>query len=307
MNMNDIQYIAEIARQGSINKAAKELFVSQPSLSKCIHKIEKEFDIEIFRRSKGSTVKLTEDGGYFVEMAERMLEARKRFEEKVEKHRSRSRSAIVFGTTRQRSYDVMGDVLKFLYENHKEYFVEMKTGNTGGLKQELLEGSLDMILINESREEGRFYYEHILPTWQLIYLRKGSPAAQKAVKMEGCPYPVLRLEDLAGEVIVTNEAGNGNRDWLERMQKKLNLKFTIEKVAGHHNRMVMVENGRATYVFRGEGIGLHHHIDRSLVYFIHPEQNTRGNVCLICRRGYEKDIRFQIMAECMHCLYKMEN
>ena len=70
MNMNDIQYIAEIARQGSINKAAKELFVSQPSLSKCIHKIEKEFDIEIFRRSKGSTVKLTEDGGYFVEMAE---------------------------------------------------------------------------------------------------------------------------------------------------------------------------------------------------------------------------------------------
>lgn len=304
MNLNDIQYITEIAKSGSINKAAKELFVSQPSLSKCIRKVEKEFNVEIFQRSKGSTMKLTREGECFVEMAERMLDARWKFEENIKKLRLHNKSSILFGTTRQRGYDILGDVLKFLYENYKQYFIEVKTRGSVELKRELLEEDLDIILMNESTEDKRLFYEHLFPTSRLIYLRRGSPAAQKAVFMEGYDYPVLRLEDLTDETIVVNESGSESRNWLEQMQKKLQIRLKLEEISNYNNRMVMVENGQATYIFLGEAIGRSNQIDRSLLYLLHPQQNVRGNLCLVCRKGYERDPRFQAMAECMHHCYK---
>ena len=46
MNFRDVEYIVKIAECGSINKAARELYVAQPSLSKCIKKVEDEYDIQ---------------------------------------------------------------------------------------------------------------------------------------------------------------------------------------------------------------------------------------------------------------------
>ena len=69
MNLQDIRYIAAIAEKGSINKASRTLFVSQPSLSKCIRKVENEYGITLFTRTKGSSLELTPEGRCFLEMA----------------------------------------------------------------------------------------------------------------------------------------------------------------------------------------------------------------------------------------------
>ena len=42
MNIQDMQYITAIAEAGSIGRAAEKLHVAQPSLSKCVQKIERE-------------------------------------------------------------------------------------------------------------------------------------------------------------------------------------------------------------------------------------------------------------------------
>ena len=61
MTLQQLRYIIEVARYGSISEAAEKLFVTQPSITTAIRNIESEFNIEIFSRSaKG--VEITNEG-----------------------------------------------------------------------------------------------------------------------------------------------------------------------------------------------------------------------------------------------------
>ena len=65
MNLTDLHYVVEIDKSGSISKAAKELYVAQPNLSKAIKHLEREFGISIFERSSKG-VKATRERTVFL-------------------------------------------------------------------------------------------------------------------------------------------------------------------------------------------------------------------------------------------------
>ena len=72
MNVLHMRYAVEVARLGSINKAADALFIAQPNLSRTIKKLEDDLGIVIFdRSSKG--MNLTPDGERFIRYAEKIL------------------------------------------------------------------------------------------------------------------------------------------------------------------------------------------------------------------------------------------
>jgi DNA-binding transcriptional LysR family regulator len=68
MNLQHLKYAIEIEKAGSISKAAENLFMSQPNLSKDIKMLESTIGILIFTRTKRG-VTLTEEGGVFMEYA----------------------------------------------------------------------------------------------------------------------------------------------------------------------------------------------------------------------------------------------
>lgn len=73
MTLQQMKYIIAIVHCGSITKAAKQLYISQPSLSNAVKDIENEIGIEIFQRSaKGIT--LTADGSEFLSYARQVVE-----------------------------------------------------------------------------------------------------------------------------------------------------------------------------------------------------------------------------------------
>lgn len=65
MTLHQLKYILSIAETGSMNKAAEQLYVSQPSLTSAVQELEKEIGIKIFNRS-GRGVTLTNDGAEFL-------------------------------------------------------------------------------------------------------------------------------------------------------------------------------------------------------------------------------------------------
>jgi DNA-binding transcriptional LysR family regulator len=65
MTLQQLKYVTAIADCGSLNEAAKRLFVSQPSLSSSIRELEKEIGIEIFQRSNRGVIP-TPEGGEFL-------------------------------------------------------------------------------------------------------------------------------------------------------------------------------------------------------------------------------------------------
>ncbi|MCQ2771046.1 MAG: LysR family transcriptional regulator [Clostridia bacterium] len=72
MNILHMKYAVEVAKTGSINKAAEALLIAQPNLSRSIRELESELKITIFKRtSKGMS--LTSEGEEFIESASRIL------------------------------------------------------------------------------------------------------------------------------------------------------------------------------------------------------------------------------------------
>lgn len=69
LKLEQISYILEIAKQGSIGKAAKRLYMSQPNLSMSIRMLEEELGFKIFERSN-SGVELTAKGLEIIEYGE---------------------------------------------------------------------------------------------------------------------------------------------------------------------------------------------------------------------------------------------
>ncbi|MDF7671209.1 LysR family transcriptional regulator [Orbaceae bacterium ESL0721] len=73
MKLQQLRYVLEIARAGSINEAAKNLYITQPTLSTAVKELESEFNIEIFlRTSKG--VSPSVDGVEFLGYAKQVLD-----------------------------------------------------------------------------------------------------------------------------------------------------------------------------------------------------------------------------------------
>lgn len=73
MNILHMKYAVEVARTGSLNKAAEKLILAQPNLSRSIKELEGELGIQIFKRSpKGMS--LTPEGEEFIGYAKGILE-----------------------------------------------------------------------------------------------------------------------------------------------------------------------------------------------------------------------------------------
>lgn len=72
MNIKYLKYAVEIAKYGSINKVAEQLYISQPNLTRAIKELEKDLNIAIFdRNSKGMT--LTPDGEKLIHYGKKIL------------------------------------------------------------------------------------------------------------------------------------------------------------------------------------------------------------------------------------------
>ncbi|KAA8999768.1 LysR family transcriptional regulator [Paenibacillus spiritus] len=73
MTLQQLKYVLEIAGSGSMNEAAKRLFISQPSLSSAVRDLEEEIGVTIFERTnKGIT--LSKEGAEFLGYARQVVE-----------------------------------------------------------------------------------------------------------------------------------------------------------------------------------------------------------------------------------------
>ena len=73
MTLQQLLYAVKIAETKSMNKAAAELFISQPALSSAIHELEEELQVEIFFRNQRGII-VTTEGENFLSYARQIVE-----------------------------------------------------------------------------------------------------------------------------------------------------------------------------------------------------------------------------------------
>ncbi|MBQ1808053.1 MAG: LysR family transcriptional regulator, partial [Selenomonas sp.] len=82
MNIQQMQYFAEVCRQENVTKAAASLHMSQSTLSLSMKNLEAETGLNLFRHV-GRNIQLTADGQALFQEVEKMLKHVKRFEASV--------------------------------------------------------------------------------------------------------------------------------------------------------------------------------------------------------------------------------
>lgn len=81
MTLQQLKYIVTVAETGNITEAAKQLFISQPSLTNAIRELEKEMQVTIFNRTNKGVI-ISNEGEVFLSYARQVLEQVGLMEEK---------------------------------------------------------------------------------------------------------------------------------------------------------------------------------------------------------------------------------
>lgn len=112
MRIQQLHYIIKIVETGSMNEAAKQLFITQPSLSNAVRDLEREMGIEIFiRNPKGIT--LTKDGVEFLSYARQVVEQTALLEER---YKSQGHTRELFSVSAQHYAFVVNAFVSLLKE-----------------------------------------------------------------------------------------------------------------------------------------------------------------------------------------------
>lgn len=94
MRIQQLEYLEKIVEAGSINEAARRLFLTQPSLSNAVKELENEMGIQIFQRSSGG-ISLTAEGREFMTYSKQILDQVNLMNERYKNGQQRKQSFSV--------------------------------------------------------------------------------------------------------------------------------------------------------------------------------------------------------------------
>jgi len=177
MDIKQLQYFLAIVETGGFTKAADSLFVSQPSLSVSIKKLERELGATLFERG-GRQVVLTPAGQFFSDTAREILE----------KYRSalyglkdfRSQPTLRLGILRTLRIDDFSEAIALFAREHPQALIELRDGTAQDLHRWLEGGDVDAIATELS---GAVDTETSLVLFQQRYslaVPKNHPFAEKS-------------------------------------------------------------------------------------------------------------------------------
>lgn len=147
MTLTELRYIVAVARERHFGRAAEACFVSQPTLSMGVKRLEEELGLEIFERSKNE-VKLTAAGEEIVTQAQRALEEADRIKEIAEHGKDPLAGPLRFGTIYTIGPYLLPHLIPELHQRAPQMPLLLEENYTAVLAEKLKRGQLDVILIS---------------------------------------------------------------------------------------------------------------------------------------------------------------
>ncbi len=159
-------YVLEIYRTGSFSQAAANLYVSQPSLSASIKRLEDRIGEPLFDRST-HPIRLTECGQAYVRAAQTIITAEDNFSAYMEACSTYQAGTLMLGGSNLNLSFILPPILKKFQTTYPKIQLEILEGNIDDLKQLLLEGRLDFVVDSCKLDPERFS-EYIYQSENLI-------------------------------------------------------------------------------------------------------------------------------------------
>lgn len=228
MELRQLKYFVKVAELLSFSKAAKELYITQSTLSQQIKQLEDELDMALFFRNNHK-VTLTEAGETFLEGAKKTLAEADDNKAKIMDLALGHRGVLNIGVTYSFGSILTETVLAF-----KKEFPDVQLNicyrNVMELMELVSDGELDFALSFRSSEKYESVESHILFDNKLcIVVREDHPLTRKSI---------VRLADLEDYEVILPSIGLQARNAFDTIIAERNLKLKVAIEANEVNTIL---------------------------------------------------------------------
>ncbi|MHC2998491.1 LysR family transcriptional regulator [Microbacterium sp. HJ5] len=190
MNLDQLRSFVAVARLGNFTRAASELHLAQPSLSRQIALLEHDLGAELFNRARGGST-LTTAGQSLLPLARRMLADADTVRREIDELAGLRRGRVRLGTTPTLCVSLVAEVLSAFHAAHPAVELHISEHGSRRLLDELAAGELDLALVttSDTASAERFTVAPLLVEELVVISSSASPAV--------APGDSIRLADLA--------------------------------------------------------------------------------------------------------------
>lgn len=234
MRIEQLEYLAVVARLGSFRRAAEELHISQPALSESVRSLERELGIDLLERGRhGATV--SDSGRELFPHVLTVLDSVDRLRQAAgEQHRSIR--MIRVGTVSTATVPLLTPAIRQFRETHRTTQVEIIGAQQDEIHRAILAGSFDLGLVNYL--EG----DDMPPGLGTTTLLRGRPVVCMRRDSTLASLTAVRASDLHAEPLIVMRSGYLMHRFIHRLMQGQLPEFSYS-VDGAEMGKVMVAEG----------------------------------------------------------------
>ncbi|WP_416067496.1 LysR family transcriptional regulator [Rhizobium sp. ZK1] len=190
-----LRYIDEVARQGSIRKAAKTLHVAASAVNRYILELEEELQAPIFERLPRG-LKLTSSGEILIQHIRETLQAHQRMRAQIQSLKGLNRGEVVLATMATLAAGRIAEIVAAYREKHPQVSLRIMVGDRATVAEMVALGQADLAIAynlpDDTRLQRAAEFRHALGA---IVAPSHPLAIRKTVRMSDCLLYPLVLAD----------------------------------------------------------------------------------------------------------------
>ncbi len=202
MTLTELRYIVAVAREKHFGRAAEKCFVSQPTLSVAIKKLEEELGVALFERGINE-IRVTDVGSRVIEQAQRVLEEASAIKHIASAGKDDLAGPLRFGAIYTIGPYVTPQLIPLLMKRAPKMPLLIQENYTARLGEILKNGDIDLILLSEPFSEPGIVTQAVYDEPFRVVMPTRHDWAKKAR---------IAAADLCGETLLLLSSGNCFRD-----------------------------------------------------------------------------------------------
>lgn len=285
MTLTELRYITAVGRELHFGRAAASCFVSQPTLSVAIKKLEDELGVTIFERHQHE-VTVTSIGKQIIRQAQHVLEQANTIKLIAEDGKDPLKGRIKLGVIYTIGPYLLPKLIPQLTREAPDLTLIIDEDFTANLAEKLRQGELDMIIVSTPFEMQGVTTEVLYKEPFMVALPKDHPLSKKKS---------IKADDLVDETLLLLRAGNCFRDQVMEVCpacksdtfSKDKIQKTLEGSSLETIRQ-MVAAGSGVTVLPGSSIIDKQEVDSLLDYRPFARPIPEREVALAYRQSYPR-------------------
>ena len=216
MEIKNLRYFLAVAREENMSKAAEQLHVSQPTLSKTLKSLEEELGKKLFVRHSFS-ISLTDEGMLLRDRAQDLVSMSDKIEQEFSSLDDITGGDIYFGLAESYQIRYLAREIYKLKEKYPNFTYHITSGDTEQVTEKLDKGILDFAVLCETPDSNKYEYVKFpeADVWGAI-ISSSHPLAKKKS---------IHVSDLIGQPLFVSEQSWNNeiKTWAKERFPKLKL------------------------------------------------------------------------------------